>query len=162
MPKNICRIACAQVKPQLEKLNTYLAINETFDLGLEKWFTVEIAVALTNAGYIVKINPIQPDKRKPDLEILLPKNGQKILVELKAGSYERNYIWQLMDGAHKYTYPEFIGCVFLGRFRQGISQTGLQTLLKGNGSQQCLVVDLKRINRQSHWWVGFLRAKTGI
>jgi hypothetical protein len=151
--KKVLRIARISVKPHIRKLDAYLERNP--HSGLERWFAVELAAALIEDGHTVDVGKKQPDGKRPDLKISSRlKSPEFFFLELKAGSYEQGYIWQIKRGAVKYDYPEFMGCMFLGRFKEPKEQ--LRELLEERLKYRVSMTEAKS---NSRWWIGLLRLR---
>lgn len=157
----LCGLTCSSVRPQLCKLDIYLKDND--NVGLEKWFQVELAVVLRQARYCVRIRPPLADERFSDLEIAREENpDNRLLVELKAGSYRGGQCFDdLTRGAahcDNRNWERFLGCLFLGRFDWPREEIRLEFERAG-----CDVVALECVGdgpSETKWWVGVARRKS--
>src|SRR5947209_11638848 len=111
----ICDLARVASLPHWRKLDRYLEANS--NVGIEKWFQVELTVKLLEKQYKVKISqpvPVDGRKRKPDLTI--ERNEVRFVLELKAGALWRETS-KIQKDADKFPdCTNFLGCLFLGRF----------------------------------------------
>ena len=143
----ICNLAREVSLPHLNKLDRYLKKNS--NVGIEKWFQVELVDKLLKTHYAVTVShtvPVNGHNRRPDLKI---EHGNKsFLLELKAGELW-GYISEIKKDADKFPNCEyFLGCLFLGRFTQ--SKDIIKEKLENGGRYRCLALELVR-ELQPQW-----------
>ena len=154
----LCGLALSIVQPRLTDLNLYFESDRDLG-GIEKWFQVELAFSLLNAGYCVEVEK-KHNGKKVDIVIAKPGASDKHFLELKAGIFfeEKRIKDDIVKDCCKWVSQKdvlYIGCLFLCRSK--FKEPQIRSTLE---SESCTLTRLEHIGdgkKGTKWWLGVAR-----